>query len=208
MGKNTLHRAVLIRSAQRAVIRAEEEEEEREVLESVVGEGDSESDEEIGYEEEEEDYEKYGYGGPVGVPPESQSQEEDDDAMDVDERGEEEQQQAQEESAQHQPLWRKSLDKLKIWPFGGSEQVGAHVSSLTPRIRVLPVHHRPIPNLARPKKRKRRKANNPPFQSLNNARVKWAKRVKAMKTKSRTRTETSTMKRTRKKRPTIPPPFP
>lgn len=107
LSRNTLHRAVLIRSAQRAVLKAEsaerereeEEEEEMEVLETVASEAGDESDEEHGAED---------------IPMESGSMEEDN--AEDDEGSEEE---SGEEEAQPQTLtWRKSLERL--WPFRSS----------------------------------------------------------------------------------------
>ena len=95
LSRNTLHRAVLIRSAQRAVLRAEkereEEEEEMEVLGAVaanVEESDEEADQ--GVEEEYTD-------------------------EDEDEDGEQE---SEQQTTEQKSLWRKSLER--IWPFGSS----------------------------------------------------------------------------------------
>lgn len=99
LGGNALHRAVLIRSAQRAILKAEtereEEEEEMEVLGAVV-----DADDEEGYEDNErEDVEM------------NSPTQEDDDFLDDTE---------QSERNDQKPLWRKSLEKI-IWPFGSSE---------------------------------------------------------------------------------------
>ncbi|KAJ2916203.1 hypothetical protein MD484_g4200, partial [Candolleomyces efflorescens] len=119
MGRNTLHRAVLIRSAQRAVIRAEEEEEEREVLETVVSElvDSDEDDEEYesvgGYSQEDE------YAHP---PEQTQLSDEDVDMQDASDDESEREDGSHQESgngANNKPLWRKSLER--IWPFKGSE---------------------------------------------------------------------------------------
>ena len=97
LGGNALHRAVLIRSAQRAVIKAEkereEEEEEMEVFGAVVGADDQD-------EYEREDIE-------MGSPTDKE------DYLGKTEQSERDDQ---------KPLWRKSLGKI-MWPFGGS-QVG------------------------------------------------------------------------------------
>ena len=97
LSRNTLHRAVLIRSAQRAVLRAEkereEEEEEMEVLGAVaanVEESDEEADQ--GVEEEYTDEDE-----------------------DEDEDGEQE---SEQQTTEQKSLWRKSLER--IWPFGSS----------------------------------------------------------------------------------------
>jgi hypothetical protein len=95
MGGTALHRAVLIRSAQRAVWKAErermEEEEEREeemeVLDSVVDEQDSDEDEDVEMR--------------------SLSDDDSDDG--------------EKEDKQQKPLWRKSLEKIIPWRFGSKE---------------------------------------------------------------------------------------
>ena len=97
LGGNALHRAVLIRSAQRAVLKAEkereEEEEEMEVLGAVVG-----ADDQDEYEDNErEDIEM---GSPTH-----------EDYLDETE---------QPERNEQKPIWRKSLEKI-MWPFGSSE---------------------------------------------------------------------------------------
>jgi len=97
LGGTALHRAVLIRSAQRAVWKAErermEEEEEREeemeVLDSVVDEHASDED------DEDQDVEMF-----------SVSDDGSDDG---------------EEDKQQKPLWRKSLEKIIPWRFGSKE---------------------------------------------------------------------------------------
>jgi hypothetical protein len=98
LGGTALHRAVLIRSAQRAVWKAErermEEEEEREeemeVLDSVV-------DEQVSDEgDEDEDVEMRSVS--------------DDDSDD-----------GEKEDKQQKPLWRKSLEKIIPWRFGSKE---------------------------------------------------------------------------------------
>jgi hypothetical protein len=98
LGGTALHRAVLIRSAQRAVWKAErermEEEEEREeemeVLDSVVDERASDE------EDEDEDVEMLSVS--------------DDDGDD-----------GEKEDGQQKPLWRKSLEKIIPWRFGSKE---------------------------------------------------------------------------------------
>lgn len=98
LGGTALHRAVLIRSAQRAVWKAErermEEEEEREeemeVLDSVVDEQASDED------DEDEDVEMRSVS---------------DDGGDDGEN----------EDKQQKPLWRKSLEKIIPWRFGSKE---------------------------------------------------------------------------------------
>lgn len=98
LGGTALHRAVLIRSAQRAVWKAErermEEEEEREeemeVLDSVVDERASDE------EDEDEDVEMRSVS--------------DDDSDD-----------GENEDKQQKPLWRKSLEKIIPWRFSSKE---------------------------------------------------------------------------------------
>ena len=108
LGGTALHRAVLIRSAQRAILKAEkereEEEEEMEVLGAVV----STDDEENG-DNEREDIE-------MGSPTEE-------DYLDEAE---------QPEMNNQKPIWRKSLEKI-IWRFGGSEVCGLLLSTLVNR---------------------------------------------------------------------------
>ncbi|TFK28280.1 hypothetical protein FA15DRAFT_701172 [Coprinopsis marcescibilis] len=94
MKRHTLHQAVLIRSAQRAVIRAEEEEEEMEVLESVLG-------------EDEDDVEANDDDGPPGM---NLRYDDEDVEMEMEVKEEEPHDQKQ------PPTWRKSLGR--IWPFG------------------------------------------------------------------------------------------
>jgi type IV secretory pathway VirB10-like protein len=103
LGGTALHRAVLIRSAQRAVWKAErermEEEEEREeemeVLDSVVDEKDSDEDDEDD-EDEDEDVEMRSVS--------------DDDSDD-----------GEKEEKQPKPLWRKSLEKIIPWRYNSKE---------------------------------------------------------------------------------------
>ena len=109
MASNALHRAVLIRSAQRAVLRAEKEreevEEELEVMDAVV-------DEDVGEEEPFGDDNQE--PGDVEMASPSESEESSD--------GEEGQSEPQ------QPTWRKSLGK--IWPFSRAlSEVGCYVNS-------------------------------------------------------------------------------
>lgn len=117
LSRNTLHRAVLIRSAQRAVLQAEhaerereeEEEEEMEVLETVASDAASESEEDAADDDEE------------GA---SDANEDDDDSgTDEDEEGEEYEEDIRgrddERNASGQKsTWRKSLER--IWPFRSS----------------------------------------------------------------------------------------
>lgn len=97
LGGNALHRAVLIRSAQRAVLKAEkereEEEEEMEVLGAVVSADDEDE-----------------YGDNEREDTEMDSPSDDDDYLDEVEQPERDNQ---------KPMWRKSLEKI-MWPFGGS----------------------------------------------------------------------------------------
>ena len=101
LGGNALHRAVLIRSAQRAVLKAEkereEEEEEMEVLGTVVSVDDQDED-------EDHEREDIVMGSPT----------DEDDCLD---------ETKQPERNDQKPIWRKSLEKI-MWPFGSSE-VGA-----------------------------------------------------------------------------------
>lgn len=108
----SLHRAVLIRSAQRAVLEherqrrqeEEEREEEMEVLDTIASDDmSSDEDPNIG-QQDKNDY-----------PP---SDEETD--SDEDDGGEEANQ------GQQKPLWRKSLERL--WPFRSSSPTNAEVS--------------------------------------------------------------------------------
>ncbi|KAJ3515945.1 hypothetical protein NLJ89_g1440 [Agrocybe chaxingu] len=106
LGGNALHRAVLIRSAQRAVLKAEkereEEEEELEVLDSVVANADD--DDEVVLDDEEED-------GDVEMGDGSEEEEE----GDIDDEEEEKRRDAQ------KPLWRKSLERIIPWPFNSGQ---------------------------------------------------------------------------------------
>lgn len=101
MSRNTLHRAVLIRSAQRAVIRAEkereqEEEEEMEVLDVVAGvDISNEEEREEENEMDEEEVERY-------------ENEKDEETTDEEDAPKQEQ----------KTTWRKSLES--IWPFRSS----------------------------------------------------------------------------------------
>ncbi|KAG6844641.1 hypothetical protein H0H87_005154 [Tephrocybe sp. NHM501043] len=116
----SLHRAVLIRSAQRAVLKAErderekeeEEMEEMEVLDAVAGleqdDDQREDDRENGYEQEDEDVEMEDIQVPLA--PASDSEEENE---------EERESRKQKRQQQKQKLgWRKSLERL--WPFRSS----------------------------------------------------------------------------------------
>lgn len=99
VARPSLHRAVLIRSAHRAVMKAEiereDEEEEMEVFGAVLGDNadddDDESEEEEGQENEEPE----------------------EDASD---EGEEEEEPSAETIQAQKATWRKSLER--IWPFG------------------------------------------------------------------------------------------
>lgn len=138
VGGNALHRAVLIRSAQRAVWKAEkerEEEEEREEEMEVLGvvvdpvEGDVNEDE----EEEEEEHVFRGRG----LRPQQENHGHRQELEDVemrsvsDEEEQEEEVSTEEEDddeeekkrAQQKPLWRKSIEKIIPWPFGGKKEV-------------------------------------------------------------------------------------
>ncbi|KAG6908986.1 hypothetical protein DXG01_002475 [Tephrocybe rancida] len=116
LSRNTLHRAVLIRSAQRAVMQAEREEEEEreemEVLSAVAGLADeSEDDKE---EEQEQDVEmdvEMDMEVPLAFDTSSGSSDEEPD--------EERQGRKQQRAQQKQKMgWRKSLERL--WPFRSS----------------------------------------------------------------------------------------
>lgn len=100
LGGNALHRAVLIRSAQRAVLKAEkereEEEEEMEVLGVVSADGDQ-------FDNERENIEDTEMTSPA----------EEDECDYLDEA-------EQPEGNDQKPMWRKSLEKI-VWPFGSSE---------------------------------------------------------------------------------------
>ncbi|KAF8064876.1 hypothetical protein FPV67DRAFT_158757 [Lyophyllum atratum] len=111
LSRNTLHRAVLIRSAQRAVLKAErdeqekeEEEEEMEVLDAVASDIGEESDEEVAAEADVREEE----GESAGSGDENMSEEEDmvEDEEDMEER------------KTRKLTWRKSLERL--WPFRSS----------------------------------------------------------------------------------------
>lgn len=117
LSRNTLHRAVLIRSAQRAVLQAEhaerereeEEEEEMEVLETVASDAASESEEDAADDDEESA---------------SDANEDDDDSgTDEDEEGEEYEEDIrgrddERNASAQKSTWRKSLER--IWPFRSS----------------------------------------------------------------------------------------
>ncbi|KAG5641498.1 hypothetical protein DXG03_005083 [Asterophora parasitica] len=110
LSRNTLHRAVLIRSAQRAVLKAElderereqEEEEEMEVFDAVASEPESGSDEEE-YDEDEYEEEEIPLAGSDDVKSEEEQ---------VVHRGRTEDRKTQKLG------WRKSLERL--WPFRSS----------------------------------------------------------------------------------------
>ncbi|CAA7263363.1 unnamed protein product [Cyclocybe aegerita] len=104
LGGNALHRAVLIRSAQRAVLKAEkereEEEEEMEVLDSVVAS--VYDDDEVVHDEEED--------GDVEMGDSNEEEEGDTD--------DEEEEKSRDEQ---KPLWRKSLERIIPWPFNSGQ---------------------------------------------------------------------------------------
>ncbi|KAF9484280.1 hypothetical protein BDN70DRAFT_872776 [Pholiota conissans] len=113
LGGNALHRAVLIRSAQRAVWRAEKEkeeeeerEEEMEVLGTVVDPVEEDDDDED--EEEEEEDNDVEMRSPSSEGDEEASDDEDDDEETL------------ERKAADKSLWRKSLEKIIPWGFGAS----------------------------------------------------------------------------------------
>ncbi|KAG6852413.1 hypothetical protein C0991_012253 [Blastosporella zonata] len=117
LSRNTLHRAVLIRSAQRAVLKAErderekeaEEEEEREVIDAVAGvldDGEPEDDAEDEFDENDEEDEDVDMIAPLA--PETDS----------DEEYEEEDENRARQDRKQQLGWRKSLERL--WPFRSS----------------------------------------------------------------------------------------
>ncbi|KDR76889.1 hypothetical protein GALMADRAFT_417612 [Galerina marginata CBS 339.88] len=85
MGGTALHRAVLIRSAQRAVWKAEKEREEEEY-----------EDEDVEMRSASDDDEEY-------------TDEEDED---------------NDNKSDQKPLWRKSLERIIPWPFGGKKEDG------------------------------------------------------------------------------------
>ena len=105
LGGTALHRAVLIRSAQRAVFKAEkereEEQEEMEVFGSVVDNDDGEG---------------------LAIRP---AEMEDVEMVDVDEGEDEEAEFNAEDEIDEQegqiPRWKKSLEKIMPWPFSGSK---------------------------------------------------------------------------------------
>jgi hypothetical protein len=100
----SLHRAVLIRSIQRAVMAREEEQEEKEVEDVIVGEEATEECEEYGNEEEHDEHD-------------NEHAENDDEGPDKDEHSDT-------DDATPQPsTWRKSLDAVRArvgWPFRSS----------------------------------------------------------------------------------------
>ncbi|KAG5651951.1 hypothetical protein H0H81_006835 [Sphagnurus paluster] len=111
LSRNSLHRAVLIRSAQRAVLKAEreerqreeEEEEEMEVLDAVASDPISGSDEELPMDEENE-YEEQEVALAGASDEDKNSDDDDDDET---------------PGKQKQKLtWRKSFERL--WPFRSS----------------------------------------------------------------------------------------
>jgi DNA primase len=114
LSRNTLHRAVLIRSAQRAVLQAEhaerereeEEEEEMEVLETVANEAASES--------EEDDPENEAVSDANDEDGEGETDEEGEEEYEEEMRGREEERDPDAQKS----TWRKSLER--IWPFRSS----------------------------------------------------------------------------------------
>lgn len=129
LGGTALHRAVLIRSAQRAVWRAEkereEEEEEMEVLDAVVAPGGKRNDKDLDMDEddssedgEEEEYEQ------EDVEMRGVSDNSDSLGMDTD-SGEEkdDQEDEQNEKDEEKPLWKKGLERIIPWPFGAKKEV-------------------------------------------------------------------------------------
>jgi hypothetical protein len=113
LSRNTLHRAVLIRSAQRAVLEAEsaerereqDEEEELEVLGAVAGDIESESD---------DDVVMYDNKADENVAMEVEN---DNESEDNEEEYDEEEEEGRGRSAR-KSVWRKSLER--IWPFRSS----------------------------------------------------------------------------------------
>lgn len=105
LGGTALHRAVLIRSAQRAVLKAEkereDEEEELEVLGTVVGTDDEDLAKRKIEPVEEEDVEM------LDVDDENEETDDEDDDGDLEEQTQ-------------KSLWRKSLEKIIPWSLGGS----------------------------------------------------------------------------------------
>ncbi|PPQ85553.1 hypothetical protein CVT25_006723 [Psilocybe cyanescens] len=140
LGGTALHRAVLIRSAQRAVWRAEkereEEEEEMEVLDAVVAlggkrsvqgedddlemgedEDESESEEDDNDEEREQEQEDV----------EMRSVSDDSDSLGMENDTDEERDEKDEErneKDERKPLWKKSLERIIPWPFGAKKEDG------------------------------------------------------------------------------------
>lgn len=126
LSRNTLHRAVLIRSAQRAVLKAEsaerereEEEEEMEVLGAVAADSESDDDVVMHYDvpdgrhavEREDD-------GNIGDDDEENAEDDVEEEYD-DEEAEEGRGRGRTMNREAQKsVWRKSLER--IWPFRGS----------------------------------------------------------------------------------------
>jgi hypothetical protein len=124
ISRNTLHRAVLIRSAQRAVLKAdsaerereEEEMEEMEVLGAVVA--DTESEDENGngvpmhHEADQRRTHEENDDESEGDDEEEEDDEEEDDEEEEERRGRETSREPQ------KSVWRKSLER--IWPFRSS----------------------------------------------------------------------------------------
>ena len=118
LGGNALHRAVLIRSAQRAVMKAErereDEEEEMEVFGAVVDVVDDE--EETGTRGQ-----RYNDIEDVEMRDVEDDDEEDNDLTD------DEDEEDQKRRDEQKPLWRKSLERIIPWPFGGSGDANGEV---------------------------------------------------------------------------------
>jgi len=113
-GGNALHRAVLIRSAQRAVWRAEkekeEEEEEMEVLGAVVGCGEAD-------EEGEDNRVVYVHEDVEMEDVEMRSVSDEDEQEEGEDEGDKYSDGEDQNSSLNKPLWRKSLERIIPWPF-------------------------------------------------------------------------------------------
>jgi hypothetical protein len=120
LSRNTLHRAVLIRSAQRAVMKAEsaerereqEEEEEMEVLGAVAADigSESESDDDVVMHDKLDDRDT--------VEGENDDESEGDEEEEYDEEEEERGRGRETSKVSQKSVWRKSLER--IWPFRSS----------------------------------------------------------------------------------------
>jgi hypothetical protein len=125
LGGTALHRAVLIRSAQRAVWRAEKEkeeeeerEEEMEVLGAVVDPAEVEGAENDSDGDEDDGYDKQGEYEDQDVVMRSASSEDDEDEELTDE---EEDPEALAQKEANKSLWRKSLERIIPWKFGAAD---------------------------------------------------------------------------------------